>query len=216
MALVNGTATYTATALLAGAHSLTITYSGDSNFNGVSAGGSGITLTVSPLDFTLTSNLTVVQSVIPGKSATYTFNLTPTAGTFPGVVTFAVSGLPVGATSSFSPQTLPANSTGEAVALTVQVPLPATASRQWNSQQLVWALLLLPLAGVRRLQKAHKRFRRAGLLMLLLLGSTAVIGLSGCGTSTGIFGQTPKDYTLTITATSGLVQHSINVNLNVQ
>jgi hypothetical protein len=74
----------------------------------------------------------------------------------------------------------------------------------------------LPLTGLSRLRQVRKRLRRAGLLMLLLLGSSVMIGLSGCGSSTGVFGQTPTDYPLVVTATSGSIQHSVNVTLNVQ
>ena len=39
-------------------------------------------------------------------------------------------------------------------------------------------------------------------------------GLTGCGTGNGFFGQVPKTYNITITATSGTIQHSVNVTLS--
>jgi hypothetical protein len=209
---------FATTGLVLGTHSLTAVYNGSSNFVGATAGGAGVTITVAaiPLDFTLTTS-TSRQSVIPGNSTAFSLNVSPTAGAFPGVVTFAVSGLPLGATSTFTPASVPATSTGAAVSMTVQTAPPSpTASLRHGPGQLTWALLLLPLTGLSRLRRLRGKLGRAGLLMLLLLGSSVMIGLSGCGASTGVFGQTPKDYALVVTATSGSIQHSVNVTLNVQ
>jgi hypothetical protein len=78
---------------------------------------------------------------------------------------------------------------------------------------LALALLLMPLIGVRRLRRHGKGLSRALCALLLLLGM-ATMGLSGCiahhNSTTG------TSYTLTITATSGTVQHSTQVNLDVQ
>jgi hypothetical protein len=52
---------------------------------------------------------------------------------------------------------------------------------------------------------------------LLFAAATAVaIGLTGCGSGNGFFGEAPASYTVTLTATSGTVQHSTTVTLNVQ
>jgi hypothetical protein len=53
--------------------------------------------------------------------------------------------------------------------------------------------------------------------MLLLAAGTAVTaGLTGCGSGNGFFGDAQKTYTVTLTATSGTVQHTTAVTLNVQ
>jgi hypothetical protein len=56
------------------------------------------------------------------------------------------------------------------------------------------------------------------LLALLIVGGIAgMASLSACsGGSTGFFGQAQNTYVITITATSGNVQHSTTVNLTVQ
>jgi hypothetical protein len=71
------------------------------------------TITVLP-DFSLTASPTV-QSIAPGNSASYGVVVTPNSG-FTGTVSFAVSGLPTGATATFSPSTI--NSSGTS-ALTI-------------------------------------------------------------------------------------------------
>lgn len=52
-------------------------------------------------------------------------------------------------------------------------------------------------------------------LVLLGAGATATM-LTGCGSSGGFFAQAPQNYTVTITATSGNLQHSTNITLNLQ
>ena len=57
------------------------------------------------LDFTL-SPITTSNDVIPGAAAIYTVQLTPGTGGYPSTVTFAATGLPTGATATFSPSTV--------------------------------------------------------------------------------------------------------------
>jgi hypothetical protein len=84
----------------------------------------------------------------------------------------------------------------------------------------LWGILLLPFAG--RLRRA--RLARAGqklsahcwLLLLLGAGIAATVGLSGCGSGNGFFGQQQGTYTLTVTASAGAVSHSTTVTLTVE
>ena len=43
-----------------------------------------------------------------------------------------------------------------------------------------------------------------------------IVSLSGCGAQNGFNGQAVKNYSLTVTATSGQIAHSFDVNLNLQ
>jgi hypothetical protein len=43
-----------------------------------------------------------------------------------------------------------------------------------------------------------------------------IAGLIGCGAGNGFLSQPPQDYTITITATSGTLQHTSTVTLNLQ
>jgi hypothetical protein len=47
-------------------------------------------------------------------------------------------------------------------------------------------------------------------------GLAATVGLTGCGSGNGFFGQQQGTYTVTVTATAGPVSHSTNVMLTVQ
>ncbi len=72
---------------------------------------------------------------------------------------------------------------------------------------------LLPLAGMRR---GRRKLQRYGFLLLFAVLSFGVVtGLSGCG-SGGFFNQVAQTYNVTVTGSSGTVQHSTTVALTVQ
>ena len=74
---------------------------------------------------------------------------------------------------------------------------------------------MLPFATARRIRKSARR--SLFVLIVLLGGLAATTGLTGCGyNGNGFFGQAPKIYTITLTATSGTIQHSVNATLEVQ
>jgi Big-like domain-containing protein len=201
--------------LLSGQHSITAVYGGDPNFS-ASTSAVAATVTVSTPDFTLNGLSVQSQNVIPGGVASYGFALAPLAGVYPAVVTFSVSGLPPGATASFSPASLSVNAGAQTVTLTVRT----TATTAWTIAPSIGsrlattslALLLVPLFGASRMRR---RGRKPGpWLCLLLLAGMATTLLSGCGG--GGFAQSPKSYPLTITATSGALQHTTSITLNEQ
>jgi len=78
------------------------------------------------------------------------------------------------------------------------------------------ALLLLPLAG--RFRRTGRRLSRMLSLMLLVAaGLTAAGALNGCGgVSTGYFGQAPATSSITVTGTSGSLNHTASVSLTVE
>ena len=86
-----------------------------------------------------------------------------------------------------------------------------------NLGAITLSLLLLPLAGARRLRRSGRRIRRVLCIVLLLSAGAAVaIGITGCGSGNGFFGEAQKNYTVMLTATSGTVQHAAVVTLNLQ
>jgi hypothetical protein len=229
--LSGGVATLTTSFPAAGSHTITAFYSGDASFVATTSGA----LTQSVLNFNLTSapgNTTVPsQTAVPGGSATYALTLVPTAGTIlPAPVTLTVTGLPEGATATITPApwtqltstswSFPANTPIVNPSLTIQLPsLSARLDREDVTNRklppLLWALLLLPFAG--KLRRAGKHLGRTiSLLLLLALGMGAMFGLSGCGSTSGLFAQQQKTYTVTVTATAGTLSHSTTVTLTVE
>ena len=221
-ALSAGTATYSTTTLSAGtAHMLTALYSGDTNFTASNA-SAGTTVTVAPLEFTLTFSGPTTLTVTPGNSVNYQFNVNPLYGSFAGPVSFTVSGLPSGATATFSPSTVAANAGNQTIAMTIQV--PAAASMQHIPSQrkklapITLALLLLPVLAAGGTRKLGRRMSRILSLFLLALGGVlATAVLNGCGGHSHGSSPPPETrYTLTVMATSGNTQQSATVTLNVK
>ena len=175
--------------------------------------GSVSVQTISPDFMIAVSGSNSTQTVIPGDSVSYNFTLTPASGSFPYAVTYSLSGLPSGATATLSPSSIASGSAATTVKLTVQT---ASASARVEQRSitgryapLVLALLLLPLAGTRRMRKQARRWPA----LLLVLGAAAIF-VTGCGG--GYFAQQQQSYTVTVTATSGSLQHSTTVTLEVQ
>ncbi len=219
--LTAGAASYNTAGLAPGVkHSLSATYSGDANFI-ASSSTSSVTVTVAPLDFTMTLSGPSTATVVPGSSITYQVSVTPYYGSYAGTVNFAVAGLPPGATVTFSPASIVANGGPQTITVTIQTAL-ATAMRQAPSPPTTGKplapftlafVLLFGSGAVRRHSRALRRM--FGVAVLLVSGATAAM-LSGCTSPNGVFTQAPQNYTITISATSGTLQHSTTVTLNVQ
>jgi Domain of unknown function (DUF1929)/Glyoxal oxidase N-terminus len=112
-----------------------------------------ITATSGSLTHTAQVNLTVAdfsvtatpssQNVAPGKSTSYTVNVTPSGG-FTGSVSFSVAGLPSGATSSFAPSsvsgsgssTLTVNASTSTAAGTYPLAITATSGSLTHTAQV--------------------------------------------------------------------------------
>jgi hypothetical protein len=162
-----------------------------------------------PPSFTVSSS-TGPQSVEPGGSASYAITVMPQNGAFSSPVTLSASGLPPGATATFSqnpvtPGESPANSQ-----LTVQMSSTSAAlrNRAWELTMALPAMLGVLLLPVRR-----RRWILLGILWLGSLGSLAVLG--GCRGGFGMTGPAPT-YTITVSATSGSDVQTTTVQLTVQ
>jgi hypothetical protein len=166
-----------------------------------------------PLDFTFTNTGASAFTVAPRAVAMYSFGLSPMNGTYASPVSFSVTGLPTGATASFTPSTVAVGGGATTVVMTVQT-AAATAQNSHSpfGRGIVLALLLLPFGMKHSLRKKH--IGKMLLFLLLLAGTTAA--MSGCGSGSGLLLQSPQTYTLTVTATSGTFVHNQTVTLIVQ
>jgi hypothetical protein len=109
-ALSAGSAALTISTLPVAANSVTATYIGDGAL--ASSTSAGVTVTVTPA-FTLASNPSVLTAVA-GQSASTTITVTNVTG-FSKALTFSCSGLPTGASCTFTPN----NTTQTTVALSI-------------------------------------------------------------------------------------------------
>jgi hypothetical protein len=219
--VVAGVAILTTSALPIGSDSITAVYSGDPNF----ITQTSLAATVIVQDFTLNISTAggsiVSQTVLPGGIATYNLVVSPVDGTvFPAAVNFTVSGLPAGATATFSPQTLATGSGSTNVVLTIQTAQQNAVLQHDNRfsggfMPIALSILLLPFS--QRLRRSSRKLGRAtSLALLLLIGLGAVAGLTGCGSGSGYFSQAQQTYNVTVTGNSGTLTHSTTVTLTVE
>jgi hypothetical protein len=205
----SGTTSSTGTGTTAGGSTGTGTSTGGSTGSGSSSAGGSI----------------ASATTTPGGSASYSLAMAPVGTTYPDAVIFSATGLPTGATATFSPAMIPANSPVTPVTMTIQTsnsqPNPQTARNEQPSSGLPLApvalgFLLLPLAGLKRLRQMPRLFL---VLFAAALSLGAVLGLSGCGTSgNGFFNQSVQSYAVKVIATDMKTGAAVsaNVTLTVQ
>jgi hypothetical protein len=214
--LSSGVATYSTSSLAAGSHSITAIYSGDSNF--VTVTSSITTETIENFTIGVSTGGITTATASPGGQAMYSFAVNPPSGTtFAGPITFIVTGLPTGATATFSPNPVPAGAGNTTVTMTVTVPSTAEAEPlnspfSGGALPVALGLILLPFAG--RLRRMSRRLKGMVCLMVLSLAGAALI--SGCGGSSGSSTPPPQNYTLTVTGTSGSLSNNFTVTLTVE
>jgi sugar lactone lactonase YvrE len=211
----NGVATYTTNSLTAGAHSLSVVYSGNADFVGSTSTALAVAETAP--DFTISASPST-QSLLPSHSVNYTLTLTPLNPTFLYPVTLTASGLPAGMTATFTPASLAAGAPVSSVQLTLSANAQAWFNRETtprNYRSLASALaLLLPLFFWRHAHRVSRRLSHGGKLLLALLALLVVGVVMGCGG--GYFAHPVQSYSVTIAATSGPFTHNTIVNVTLE
>ena len=167
--------------------------------------------TAPPVPTYTVSSSTGPQTVQSGGTAQYSITVTAQNGAYSNPVTFSASGLPPGATATFTPSSVTPGSSSATSQLSIQtaaVVNPAGFGSGWRL-----AATVLPLFG---LLFAWRRTRRRWVTLAILLFASlgAVATLSGCGGGFGL--RTGTNYTITINANSGETQQSTTVQLTVQ
>jgi len=195
----------------------------------VNSNANGVIFRLAAPDFKIGSNPTTTVTIgSAGQQGTTTIAITPTGG-FNQTITFSgasCSGLPTGASCSFSPSSVTPN--GGAVDTTLVITTTATSSAisHWplvHNQRLFLALvlpglfLLVPTSRGKRWSA-----KDIGVMLVLLLGFS-MIGLNGCGGAStsggngGGGGATPVGtYTVTVTATASSLSHATTLTLVVK
>ena len=193
-----------------GAHTISVTYSGDSNYLSSTSGAFKETIQ----DFSI--NVSPASSgsapvVNPGSPASFSLILTPLGGpTMPAALVLGTKGLPPGSSVVFSPTSVAANSTTTPV--TMVVTPPALGAKSPRNRSAVahgpwrWGSSFCPLHapcvehdGGFRCWCLHcgRRLRRRS---------------HACGS----FTYTPQNLSVTVAATSGNLSHTATVKLTVK
>jgi Bacterial Ig-like domain (group 3)/FG-GAP-like repeat len=208
----NGQAVLTVTTIGPGVHSITASYSGDPVFPASSS--NAVSVTIDELRILRVGNNNT--TILPGTMVVYTLQVEPqVATTFLYTVSFTASGLPTGATASFSPATLPAD--GKTTNITMTVATAGTTLNALPFGRLSLAIgLLLPFFAARRVRKRVRPICPfLGIALLATLTLAAVAELSGCS-GAGLFAARKAVSSVTVTATEGTVQRSTEVPLAIQ
>ncbi len=163
-----------------GTNVVTAVYSGDTNFNGETS--SPVTVVVTSPDFTLSSG-SPTMTVSAGGSATSALSISPVLGFSGSIALSCGTGLPAGASCSFSPATLAGGGQSN-LTVTLQGPFTQTQASNrgkkdwgWASGAEVCGLFGLFFAGF-----AKRRRKVMSMLMVLVM---AFGFLSGCGGNSG-------------------------------
>jgi sugar lactone lactonase YvrE len=216
--LASGSAAYATSSLAAGSHSITAVYAGDSSFSSVTS--SAVSQVVSDLTLAVASGGSSTATVSPGGTATYNLTIGPSFGSdLPAAVSLSASGGPTSSVITITPQTIAAGAGTTDVTVAVQVPATAAAVRRPHGWTLalsipLMGMLVLPF-GIERRRMSLKRVVFAFVLLVLLVSSGAMVG---CGTDSPV--ATPpaqsRNYTVSVTATSGSVSHSTALTITVR
>jgi N-acetylneuraminic acid mutarotase len=168
-----------------------------------------VTYTI-PQSFGMSLNPTSM-TVAAGASGTSTITVQDEGG-FNGNVSFACSGLPSGATCSFTTLTAPTPAGVSTTTLTVATSATTAEMRRGSGALLPGAALVVVVCcfGLRK---------RRRLVMLVLLGVGLGVlggcGGAGSGGGGGGGGSQPMTSTVTVTATSGTLQQTATFTLTV-
>ena len=210
--LVNGSASAIELNPSSGNHTLSIAYSGDTNFRASTSANVIQAVNAMP-DFTVGVAGNSQQTVIGGSSASFDLTVGSQGAPFTGAVTLSAKGLPAGATVSFSPPTVIPGALSAAVTMTV-VTRATTAMSNSTSPELALiaggAILLLRLRRKRNLSR-----------LLAALTVACVFGLSGCGARTVSESTLAvQSFAIQVQATGtnlagNVVVHTVAVTLNV-
>jgi P pilus assembly chaperone PapD len=173
-------------------------------------------------DFSLTSSDSS-QTVEPGSSTTYSIAVTPVGGSFGNLITFSCSGTPANASCNLSPSSTTPGSTPANLTVTLGTKGNTTAGSMGifpGGQAGAYKGLLacLGLIGLGLVMVTGKAGRSRRWQMLPVMGLLLLLG--ACAGGTGIAPQSnqtaPGTYSITVTATSGKLQHTLPLTLIVE
>jgi len=218
--VASGNATLSQTLAAAGSHAIKATYNGDGNY--LLANSTALAEVAQDFTLALTANGSTQITITPGQTATFQLVVTPTVNTtFPAAITLTATGGSSTTTLTLGQTTIASGATTATITLsaatTKQIARMLEQERRVQFRNKIGsisiALLLLPLLGGR----SRRRWQRyMSLLVLAIGGALSMAALTGCGATTGYFGQQPATYTVTVTGTSGALTHTTTVSLTIE
>jgi len=209
-----GNLIYNTSTLSVGTHTLTATYTGDNNVNGITSASVTETITadIAPaFQFTASSNsLTLSRS----QAGTINFSL-PSAGGYAHIVSFSSSGVPANVTVQLAPASLTFTGANDTKTMTATFTRSASAKTEnpfGFKVGIITSLALLLPVFFRR-----KRFGGFTVACFACALSLSLLAVVGCGSTSGSSATTPPPVTATvqITATDGTTSLSTPITLTL-
>ena len=175
----NGIDTLTTSTLAVGTDPVTAAYSGDPDYNSSTSAvyGQIVTAQAAVSGLHADPDFSRAQTVTPAARLRYTVQVAPTNVTYPGTVTFSATGLPEGATISFSRQ----RSRLMVVSSRAVKSETSSQKRALTGGSIGSAVLALRCSHLLFASHPRNSSRYFYLLILVLGGVGATAGLTGCG-----------------------------------
>ncbi len=184
-----------------------------------------IALTGSGSDFVLTSDPNS-DTVKAGAMASYTLTLSPLGGAFNSAIHLSCSGSPALTTCSLSPNTATPGGSPATSTLSISTTasraevVPLAEPSEGHPIPAIWMQQGLGLFGIILLGSKTRSRKLRGIILMVLM-TAALWLMSACAGGTGITtppqsGTTPGTYTITVSAASGALTHSLPITLIVK
>ena len=206
----SGVASFTLSSFPLGTETVTAVYSGNVGF--ATSTSIGLEVTVSSAStFSVTAPASSF-TVNAGGSVGINITVPPIGGPFDSVVTMSASGLPAGATATFTPPMVTPGASGATTVLTIQTAAHTAAlpAGQWQFPFVPVSLA----AGLCLMAGPRKRMAKSGRMLLLitmLAGGTLL--LTGCN---GGFAGSFQSFPITVRGSSGTQHVSTTFTLVVK